>query len=653
MTKKGFDLQAPYEPTWDQPEAIDAIYASIRAGSRYQTLQWVTGSGKTFTMANIIQKAQRPTLVIAHNKTLAAQLAQEFAEFFPNNAVHYFVSYYDYYQPEAYIQKTDTYIEKDSSINEEIDRLRHAATESLVTRDDVIIVASVSCIYGIGNKEQYAAGVLTIRVGEDYIMDNILDKLVGLQFQRAGEDFKPKMFQLLGDTLEIFPASQQFVYTLEFFWDHLEKITRRDPLTGTVYEVMEEITIFPSTHTVTSPEHIQQVAPLIQKELEERVEFYKQEGNLVAAERIRAKTEYDLEMMQEVGYVKGVENYSRYLDGRKKGEPPMTLIDFFPDNFLCFIDESHITLTQIQWMFAGDKSRKDMLIEHGFRLPSAYDNRPLYFGEFEEKIPQFVCVSATPSDSHIEQGWPIIEQVIRPTGLLDPVIEVEDMEYVVDSIMDNVDREVKKWFRCLITTVTKKSSEDLAGFLANHGVKTAYLHSDIDTVERLEILRDLRMGTIDVLVWVNLLREGLDLPEVSFIGIMDAHKQGFLRSTRSLIQIVGRAARNAQGRVIMYAYQRQVSPAMQETIDITNRRRKIQDEYNKKHNIIPKTVISSIKDVGVKSKKAPKIDLPEEMPLQTKIKKLELEMDVASANLDFEKAADLRDALLELKWDKR
>ncbi len=643
-----FALKSNYQPTGDQPTAIKALVESIEKWNRYQTLQGVTGSGKTFTMANIIQKVQRPTLIIAHNKTLAAQLCQEFREFFPENAVHYFVSYYDYYQPEAYIQKTDTYIEKDSAINDEIDRLRHAATEALLTRDDVIIVASVSCIYGIGNKEEYIWGVLRLEAGQKYVIKDLINHLVGLQFDRAATDFKQWMFRVLGDTLQIFPASKEYYYSVEFFGTEIEAIRVVEPTSGHVRESVPDLMLFPASHTVTSVEHVKAITPIIKAELAERMAYFAEKGNVVAAERIKTRVEYDLEMMNEVGYVKGIENYSRHLDGRQPGDPPMTLIDYFPENFLTIVDESHITLSQVRGMFAGDKSRKDMLIENGFRLPSAYDNRPLYFHEFEWKIKQFVCVSATPGDSAIERGGPLVEQVIRPTGLLDPEIAIEPMDKLVESLLDNIRMAVERGERSLITTVTKKSSEDLASYLKEHGVTAHYLHSEIDTIERLKILKDLRTGKVDVIVWVNLLREGLDLPEVSFIGIVDAHKQGFLRSTQSLIQIVGRAARNSNGHVIFYSYEGQISRSMQETMDITARRRKIQIDYNEKHGITPTTIISSIKDLGFKEKKEVINAIPKGVDREAYIRRLELEMDIAAANLDFEKAAELRDIILEL-----
>lgn len=645
-----FNLKSNYKPTGDQPQAIEKLVNSINAWSRYQTLQGVTGSGKTFTMANIIQQVQRPTLILAHNKTLAAQLCQEFREFFPDNAVHYFVSYYDYYQPEAYIQKTDTYIEKDSAINDEIDRLRHAATESLLHRKDVIIVSSVSCIYGIGSKEEYYGAVMNFEVGKKYVQKNLIDKLVWLQFERSTLEFKQGMFRVLGDTFHIFPASKEYYYSLEFFGTELEAIRVIHPISSHVLESVNSVDIFPASHTVTSPEHVKAVSPAILAELESRLKIFREAGNIIAAERLKTRVEYDLEMMTEVGYVKGIENYSRYFDGRLPGSPPTTLIDFFPDNFLTIVDESHITLSQVRGMFAGDKARKDMLIENGFRLPSAYDNRPLFFEEFENKIKQFVCVSATPGESPIERGGPIVEQVIRPTGLLDPLIKVEPMTELVESLLSNIRSAVDRGERALITTVTKKSSEDLAAYLKEQGVTAHYLHSEIDTIERLKILKDLRTGKVDVIVGVNLLREGLDLPEVSFIGVVDAHKQGFLRSTQSLIQIVGRAARNSNGHVVFYSHEGTISRSMEETMEITRKRRAVQIEYNEKHGMTPTTIISTIKDLGFKDKNEV-ADLPKGVSLEAYIKRLELEMDVAAANLDFEKAANLRDKILELSFE--
>lgn len=601
-------------------------------------------------MANVIQQLQRPTLIIAHNKTLTAQLAQEFREFFPNNAVHYFVSYYDYYQPEAFVVKTGTYIEKEATINEEIDRLRHAATQSLLTRKDVIIVASVSCIYGIGDVAAYEEKTVAFRKGEQYVIEEIITRLVSMQFHRATADFKPGMFRIMGDTVEIFPSSSEHILVLDFFGDELERIMWKESLTNRPIEMVDDVTIFPAKHFVTSPDTIAAVVPKIRTEMEERVKFFQENGKLLEAERIKMKTEYDLEMLQEVGYVNGVENYSMYLSGREPGTPPATLMDFFPKDFLVFIDESHITIPQIGGMYAGDRARKMNLVEYGFRLPSAMENRPLQFDEFESKIGQTVFVSATPSKYEEEHTEGVFEQIIRPTGLLDPEIMIEDMEYMVDSLMQHINAAKSRNERSLITTLTKKSSEELALYLAENGIKVKYLHSEIETIERLEILRDLRLGNIEVIVGVNLLREGLDLPEVSFIGILDAEKIGFLRSTSALLQIIGRAARNSNGHVVMYSHGKKISPAMRQAIDETERRRSVQHAYNVEHGITPKTIISAIKELELKGKKMDEFDqdLSGEK-LEGRIKRLEFEMDIASANLDFEKAADLRDELVALR----
>ncbi|MCK9271941.1 excinuclease ABC subunit UvrB [Candidatus Gracilibacteria bacterium] len=642
-----FKLVSNYKTIKEQQETINKIEKSIKDGNKYQTVLGVTGSGKTFIMANIIADLGKPTLVIAHNKTLAAQLAQEFKEFFPENAVNYFVSYYDYYQPEAYVAKTDTYIEKEATINEEINRLRHSATESLLTRKDVIIVASVSCIYSIGEVEEYLEQVIDFEVGKRYSFEKIISDLVNLQFKRATSDFKPGTFHILGDIVEIFPSSTETVWTLDFFGDELEKITRRNSLSNEIYEYKNKISIFPAKHTVTTHGKIESIIPLIRQELKERLEVYEKNNELVKAERLKTKVEYDIEMMQETGYVNGIENYSMYLSGRKTGETPPTLIDFFGDDFITFVDESHITIPQIGGMYAGDRARKENLVQNGFRLLSAFENRPLRFEEFEKKIGQTVFISATPGNYEEEKSSVIAEQIIRPTGLLDPQIEVEDMQFMVDDLMRNIRETKERNERVLITTITKRSSEELASYLASSGVKVAYLHSEIETIDRLEILRNLRTGKIDVLVGVNLLREGLDLPEVSFIGILDAEKQGFLRSTKSLLQIIGRASRNANGKVTMYSYKKHISNAMQEVIDITTKRRKIQEKHNKANNITPTTIFSKIKELTMTKKTSLKLEKGEN--LKSKIKKLELEMDVASVNLDFEKAAELRDILIELK----
>jgi excinuclease ABC subunit B len=649
-----FSLHSKYKPTGDQPQAIERLVASIKKGNKFQTLLGVTGSGKTFTMANIIQELQRPTLVLAHNKTLAAQLAQEFKEFFPDNAVHYFVSYYDYYQPEAFVVKTGSYIEKEATINEEIDRLRHAATESLLTRRDVIIVASVSCIYGIGEVAQYEGQTLGFEVGKNYPLEALIGRLVALQFRRASADFKPGMFRVLGDILEIYPSSSEHILVLDFFGDTLEGMFWKEALTNERIEVVEAATVFPAKHFVTSPELVEEVIPLIRAELDERIDFFKKNGKLLEAERIKMKTEYDLEMLQEVGYVNGVENYSMYLSRRVPGMMPSTLLEFFPEDYIAFIDESHISIPQVGGMYAGDRARKMNLVDYGFRLPSAMENRPLKFEEFESKITQAVFVSATPSKYEAQVQSEVHEQIIRPTGLLDPLIEIEDMEYMVDSLMREIMAARGRGERSLVTTLTKKSSEELAEYLASNGVKVKYLHSEIETIERLEILRDLRMGTIEVIVGVNLLREGLDLPEVSFIGILDAEKIGFLRSTSALLQIIGRAARNSNGHVIMYSHGRKQSIAMVEAIGITTRRRAVQHQYNLDHGITPVTIVSSIKEIGLKGKRVDTSAL-EELPsekLDAAIKRMEFEMDVASGNLDFERAAELRDSLIALRRKK-
>ncbi len=709
-----FKLVSNYKPTWDQPKAIKEILSYLKKWHKYQTLWGVTWSGKTFTMANIIANEQKPTLIIAHNKTLAAQLATEFKEFFPNSAVHYFVSYYDYYQPEAYVKKTDTYIEKEATINEEIDRLRHAATQSLITRKDVIIVASVSCIYGIGDISAYQEATFDIKVGESYKTEDILKNLVNLQYRRAGSDFKPWTFQIMGDLLEIFPASEETIFSIEFWGDEVSQITRRNYLTGEIFEYFQEVQIFPASHTITNKETIARIVPQIQEELKTRLAYFEEMGDVLKYERLKAKVEYDLEMMQEVGYVNGIENYSRHIDGRAPWTSPETLIDYFPSDFLCFIDESHMTIPQIGGMYNWDRARKENLVESGFRLPSALDNRPLKFHEFEEKLQQVVCVSATPWKFEIEASsnkpqlffdfdpirgdiWKsseenrIIAQLIRPTGLLDPEIEVKSMEFMVDDIMTTLSWVIEKNQRMLITTITKRSSEELADYFLWNGIKVRYLHSEIDTLERLEILRDLRMGTIDVIVWVNLLREGLDLPEVSKIAILDADKQGFLRSSSALIQIIWRTARNNEGKVIMYTEKLKklenihileseniflwnfeeykigkmdngrwiienegmtISEAMRNAIALTYYRRKLQNEYNEKNNITPTTILSSIKNIGVKSKKQDYWDI-DTKNIEKEIKRLELEMDIASANLDFEKAAELRDMIIDLRKGKR
>lgn len=649
-----FKLHSPYKPTGDQPTAIKTLVDSIRSGNDFQTLLGVTGSGKTFTMANIIQELQRPALIMAHNKTLAAQLAQEFKEFFPESAVHYFVSYYDYYQPEAYVVKTGSYIEKEATINEEIDRLRHAATESLLTRKDVIIVASVSCIYGIGEVDQYEAQCLRFEVGKNYIIENIIKELVMVQFTRSTADWKSGMFLIKWDIIEIWPSSSESIIRLEFFWEELECITRIEHLTHRLIDELDNIVIFPAKHFVTEKWVIESVIPKIREEMENQVKFFTENGKIVEAERIKMRVEYDLEMLAETGYVNGIENYSMYLGNRNVGDPPATLMEFFDEDFLTFVDESHMTIPQISGMYAGDRVRKENLVNYGFRLPSALENRPLRFSEFEEKIWQTIFVSATPSKYESEHQKVIAEQVIRPTGLLDPEISIEDMEYMVDSLMRHIREATERWERSLITTITKKSSEDLATYFAENGLKVRYLHSEIETLERLEILRDYRLGNIDVIVGVNLLREGLDLPETSFIGILDAEKVGFLRSKTSLLQIIGRAARNVNGYVIMYSACCKISDAMRDAIAETNRRREVQIAYNSTHHITPQTIISSIKEISIPSKKREIFEWDAiKGNVNAYIKRLELEMDVAAANLDYERAAQVRDELIEIRKRKQ
>ena len=707
MNKKLFNLKSKYSPSLEQANAIKEITKNITDWEKFQTLWWVTWSGKTFTMANVIKEINKPTLIIAHNKTLAAQLAQEFKEFFPDNAVHYFVSYYDYYQPEAYVAKTDTYIEKEATINEEIDRLRHAATQDLLTRKDVIIVASVSCIYGIWDISLYTEQIFDLQVGKEYEIEEILKKLVAIQYKRSGSDFKPWNFMVMWDVLEIYPASSETVITVEFWWNEISQISSRNYLTWEVYDYMQKVTIFPAKHTVTTKERIEQIIPNIKKELDERLKYFKDDlGDLLKYERLKTKVEYDLEMMQEVWYVNWIENYSSYLDWRKSWESPATLMDYFGKDFLCLVDESHITFSQIWGMYAWDRSRKINLVENWFRLPSAMDNRPLKFEEFESKFTNVVAVSATPWDYDIKMScknpdkffnfnpikdwvWKsskdcrVIPQMMRPTWLLDPEIVLKPMDFMIDDVMKNITDVIEKNERILITTVTKRSSEELTDYLLDNGIKVKYLHSEIETLERLETLKELREWKIDVIVWVNLLREWLDLPEVSKICILDADKQGFLRSTSALIQIIWRAARNANGKVYMYSEQLKntdlsklkreedglyrldnwklcnndwliVSEAMRKAINLTYYRRNLQDKYNKENWITPKTVYSQIKDMWLKSNKTKReYSILDRKSIEKEISKLELEMDIQAANMEYEKAAELRDLILDLKkWKK-
>ena len=590
-----FELKSDFKPTGDQPEAIKSIVSAINNNEKYSTLLGVTGSGKTFTMANIIQEVKMPTLILAHNKTLAAQLYSEFKEFFPNNAVEYFVSYYDYYQPEAYVAHSDTYIEKDASINDEIDKLRHSATAAILERDDVIIISSVSCIYGLGDPEDYRKLMLSLRPGMERDRDDIIKKLIEIQYERNDINFTRGTFRVRGDILEIFPASNdERAIRIEFFGDEIDRITEIDYVTGKIVGTRNHVVIFPASHYVTTPERVEKAVIEIEKELEERVKSFKDDDKLLEAQRIEQRTKYDIEMLKEIGFCQGIENYSRHITGRKPGEKPYTLMDFFPDDYLIIVDESHVTVPQVRGMYAGDRSRKTSLIDNGFRLPSAYDNRPLNFDEFEENINQILFVTATPGSYELEHSTTIAEQIIRPTGLLDPIVEVRPINNQIDDLVVEINKVIEKDERVLITTLTKKMSEDLTNYLKEIGIKVKYLHSDIDTLERVEIIRDLRLGKFDVLVGINLLREGLDIPEVSLVAILDADKEGFLRSETSLIQTIGRAARNSEGKVIMYADK--ITRSMESAIAETKRRREIQMLYNEEHNITPTTIKKKVRD---------------------------------------------------------
>lgn len=648
-----FKLHSKYQPTGDQPQAIAQLLDGLRAGQKAQTLLGVTGSGKTFTMANIVEKYNRPTLVLAHNKTLAAQLYSEFREFFPENEVHYFVSYFDYYQPEAYIASTDTYIEKDSAINEEIDRLRHAATEALLTRRDTLIVASVSCIYGIGSPDNYKAMAIRLARGEQRDMSQFIYLLTEIQYHRNDIAFERGNFRVRGDTIDLFPASGDRAYRLEFGFDTLERIKVIDPLTAEVLAEPEEIGIFPNTHYATPKESLDIAIRKIRAEYEERLAFFNKEQKYLEAQRLSQRIKYDLEMLEQTGFVKGIENYSRHLDGRVQGQPPATLLDYFPDDFLMLIDESHMTLPQVRGMYNGDRARKETLVEYGFRLPSALDNRPLTFTEFESHINQVIFTSATPGEYELQHSLSPAQQVIRPTGLLDPEIEIRSSENQVDNLVEEIDERIAKHQRVLVTTLTKRMAEDLSEHLIELGIKTAYIHSDIDTLERSDILRDLRNGTYDVLVGINLLREGLDLPEVSLVAILDADKEGFLRSESALIQTIGRAARHVEGKVIMYADS--TTDSMERAITETYRRRKIQQKYNEEHHITPQSIAKEIGEglraIIPEKEKSNKLDLRkiprEELPQI--IKELTSQMQLAAANLEFERAAELRDQIEDIK----
>ncbi len=648
MEQRKFEIHSKFKPTGDQPEAIEKLSNGILDGLRTQVLLGVTGSGKTFTMANVIEKVQRPALVIAHNKTLAAQLCNEFREFFPNNRVEFFVSYYDYYQPEAYIPSTDTYIEKDLSINDEIDKLRHSATCSLEERSDTIVVASVSCIYGLGAPEEYYRLALSIRPEDNISPNELMRKLVSIQYQRKDIDFGRSSFRVRGDTVDIFPASNTEIYIkVEFFGDTIDKISEVEYVSGKVISSLKHAVIFPASHYAVSSEKLNGALSMIEKDEYDEVKAFSDDGKLLEAQRLKQRTDYDLEMIKEIGFCKGIENYSRYFDGRNVGDPPFTLLDYFPKNFIVFIDESHMTIPQIGAMYNGDRSRKTSLVDFGFRLKSAFDNRPLTFNEFDERISQVICVSATPAEYELKKAGQVVEQLIRPTGLLDPEIFVKPTKNQIDDLLIEIHKTVDNKGRVLITTLTKKMAESLTEYLNENGVKVRYMHSDIDTMERINIVSDLRSGEFDVLCGINLLREGLDIPEVKLVAILDADKEGFLRSETSLIQTVGRAARNSESRVIMYADV--ITGSMKRAIDETKRRREIQQEYNKVHNITPKTIIKDIVNTLEITKKVDNTKDIKQKDIPEEIEKLKALMKVASSNLDFEKCIELRDTIAKLK----
>lgn len=652
MMGSKFAIKSDFKPTGDQPAAIEALVNNLNKNEKQQTLLGVTGSGKTFTMANVVQQVQKPTLVLCHNKTLAAQLYSEFKQFFPNNAVHYFVSYFDYYQPEAYIARSDTYIEKDSQINEEIDRLRHAATSSLLSRKDVLIVASVSCIYGIGSVQDYDDLSVKLKIGEIRKRDKFLRQLTDIQYHRNDIDFHRSTFRVRGDVVDVFPAGEELAYRIEFFGDELDKITKINPLTGEVLAHLNNLKIYPGSHYVTPNQKLKAALGKIQDELQQRLQFFNKNEKLLEAQRIAQRTKFDLEMMEETGFVKGIENYSRYLTDREEGEQPATLLDYFPEDFLMFVDESHMTIPQVRGMYNGDRARKEVLVEHGFRLPSALDNRPLTFSEFERHINKIIYVSATPADYELSRSIEPIQQIIRPTGLVDPQIEVRPVSTQVDDLIEEIRKTVEKRQRVLVTTLTKRMSEDLTEYLKELEIKVTYLHSEVETLDRTDILRDLRLGIYDVVVGINLLREGLDLPEVSLVAILDADKEGFLRSDQALIQTIGRAARHQEGRVIMYA--EKVTGSMKRAIDETDRRRTIQEEHNKKHSITPQSIAKNI-NKGMRpdlpDSEKPKLDLKKVPKDEYKhlIRDLSRQMELASKNLQFERAAELRDTIKEIE----
>ena len=657
MEEQQFHLQAPFQPTGDQPQAIEALVQGIEEGDSAQTLLGVTGSGKTFTMANIIARCNRPTLILEPNKTLASQICTEMRSFFPDDAVEYFVSYYDYYQPEAYIPSTDTYIEKDSAINDEIDRLRHSATAALSERRNVIIVASVSCIYSLGDPIDYRSMVISLRPGMQMERDVLCSRLVKLQYERNDMNFIRNKFRVKGDTVDIHLAyNDEYAIRVEFFGDEIDRIIEFDPLTGEHKNVVRHVAIFPASHYIVGPEKMQEGLKKIRTEMEQQVQKFTEEGKLLEAQRIAQRTNYDIEMMREIGYCQGIENYSRYFDGRKPGDAPYSLLDYFPKDFICFIDESHVTLPQVRAMYAGDRARKTTLVDYGFRLPCAFDNRPLKFEEFEKRLHQVVYVSATPGEYERSRSGQIVEQVIRPTGLLDPRIEVRPVEGQIDDLIGEINQRTQRSERVLVTTLTKRMAEDLTAYLQNAGIKVRYMHHDIDTIERMEIIRDLRLGTFDVLVGINLLREGLDLPEVSLVAILDADKEGFLRSETSLIQTIGRAARNADGMVVMYADT--ITPSMRRAIDETERRREKQDAFNKAHGIVPRTVIKSVRELleisataedVASNQRQGRVKAMTRQEKAAEIARLEKAMKEAAKMLEFELAATLRDQIIELR----